>query len=185
MKMNENVQSDRIPEKPEPSPAAPESPAEKRNFFDKVADFFEKMFFGIIEFTGKSIVKLFKWIFSNWRAILRIIYSLGRAILWGMVWLLAIFAGWIAFALEKFLKFWRWVGDHLLDLLREFWAMISAHAGEIWFVIAIIGSVYGLLYVTLKRRAKRKNLPFNGVFSFLHRRKKKPAANEPVADGKK
>ena len=179
--MNENAQSDRIPEKPESSPAAPESTAEKRNFFDKVADFFKKMTIGIVKFTWK----LLRWIFSNWRAILRIIYSLGRAILWGMVWLLAIFAGWIAFALEKFLKFWRWVRDLLLDLLREFWAVVADHAGEIWFVIAIIGSVYGLLYVTLKRRAKRKNLPFNGVFPFLHRRKKKPAANEPVADGKK
>ena len=126
----------------------------------------------------KFIVKVVEYIIgADWRKILKNIYSMWRAIFWCTVWLLAIFAGWIVFALETFLKFWRWVGDVLIDLLHDFWAVVADHAGEIWFVIAIIGSIYGLFRVTLKQP--------DWFLYLLHCWKKTPVKEASVADDKK
>ncbi len=145
----------------------------KRGFFDVIADFFKLMVFGIFKFTfikiPKYIYKLLSW--ENIKAVIKFFYSIWRALFWCTVWLGIVFAAWIAFGLKQFLNFWQGIGRGILHMLTAFVNIIIANAGPIWFVIAIIGSIYGLAYMTLKKRAKKKGVPFRGVFGFLRRKK--------------
>ena len=145
----------------------------KRSFFDIIADFFKLMVLGILKFTfikiPKFICKLLSW--ENIKAVIKFFYSIWRALFWCTVWLGIVFAAWIAFGLKQFLNFWQGIGRYILQLLAAFANIIVANAGPIWFVIAIIGSIYGLVYMTLKKRATRKGVKFKGVFGFLHRKK--------------
>jgi len=156
----------------------------KRDFFELVGDFFQKMTVGIFKFAFYKLpVSIIKFILGmDFRAIIKRLYSIGRIIFWFTVWVLAIFVGWIAFALQQFLNFWRWVWTKIVDFAQIIWSFVSDNIGPIWFIIAIIGSIYGLLYVTLRHRAKRKNRPFNGVFPFLHRKRNKSSAGETAND---
>ena len=193
--MSDDVKKTKTPDQPAMTAKSPNGDAtgpdaaeqgERRNFFDVIADFFKTMTIGVIKFAFVKLPKAI-WDFivgTDWRKVLKRIYSMWRAIMWCSIWLFVIFAGWIAFALEKFLSFWRWVGNWILDVLLAFWTLIMDNAGPIWFVIAIIGSVYGLLYVTLKRRARRKNIPFHGVFGFLRRKKAQKSAPEENGNAK-
>ena len=172
------------PENPDAVNATSVEPEEesegRRDFFERIGDFFQKMTVGIFKFAFYKLpVFIVKFILGmNFRAILKRLYNIGRIIFWFTVWVLVIFVGWIAFALQQFLNFWRWVWTKIVDLAQIIWLFVSDNIGPIWFVIAIIGSIYGLLYVTLRHRAKRKNRPFNGVFPFLHRKRNKDSAGE-------
>ena len=145
------------------------APPEKRYFFDVIGDFFERMTIGIFKFA------FYKFPVFIYRLISRRILGFIRAVFWCTVWLFVICAAWLLTAFEAFLEFWRGIWHIIRDLLIA----MKDYAGPIWFCIAIAGSVYGLLYVTLKWRAKKKNVPFNGVFSFLRRRKKQNSSNIP------
>lgn len=148
----------------------------KRGFFDVIADFFKLMVKGILKFTfiriPKFIFKLFD--IDNLKAAIKFLYRMWRAVFWCTLWLAIVFAAWIAFGLKQFIGFWSRIGDHIWNILCIFGNIIVANAGPIWFVIAIIGSIYGLAYRTLKKRAKKKGVPFRGVFGFLRRKKAIP-----------
>lgn len=145
-----------------------QKPAEKRYFFDMIGDFFEKMTIGIFKFA------FYKLPLSIYHLISRRVIGLLRAIFWCTVWVLVIGAAWGLAAFDAFLNFWRGVWA----MIREFVLNIQDYIAPLWFCIAIIGSVYGLLYITLHWRAKKQNRPFNGVFSFLRRRKKLPPEDD-------
>lgn len=161
----------------------PDTPSgEEDGILDVIADFFKLMTLGIIKFAFWK-VPLFIWLqlkkFFLW--LRKYLYSVGRAIFWFLVWILIVFAAWIAFGLRQFLRFWSWIGRILANMGSAIWHFLIENAGPIWFVIAIIGSVYGLLYVTLKRRAQKKNIPFYGVFTFLkHRTQPRDGESKPL-----
>ena len=106
---------------------------------------------------------------------------MGRLIFWATAWFFAMLLGFIVFAWGKFIDFWIWVWNKLVYIIDNFipyfikniFPFIKEHGGEIWLVIAAIGSLYGIVYVTLKRRATKRNIPFYGVFGFLKRKKNK------------
>ena len=135
------------------------APAEKRYLFDLIGDFFEKMTIGILKF---AFVKLPVFV---WRLIRERLRGLFRAVFWSTLWLFIICAAWVMAAWQTFVDFWReaWVAlQNLLLCVRD-------NIGMIWFLIAMIGSVYGLLYVTRKWREQMKQR----ISSFLRRRKEK------------
>lgn len=156
---------------------------EKKAFFDAVADFFQLMTKGIFVFAFYKLpCKIIKWIINlNYIAILKFLFSMWRAVLWISIWISVVFAAWILLALEKFVQFWTFVGQQIWRFIKfiaeHFFHILREYGPEIWFGIAVIGSIYGLLYLTLKRRAQKKNVPFHGVFGFL--RKKKKEENPP------
>ncbi len=182
--MKNDVKKTETPETPAVTAKSPDGKAAdhgtgkqafRRNLFDVIADFFKAMTLGIFKFAIiKLPVSIWKFVMgTDWRKVLKCIYSMWRVIAWSSIWLILIFAGWIAFALEKFLNFWRIVGNWIIDHLRVFWMLISDNAAPIWFVIAIIGSVYGLLYVTWKRGILKTVV--SKIASGFRRRKKTPA----------
>ena len=192
--MNDDVKKTETPDQPAVTANSPDGNAvdhdpdtankdADKNFLDVIADFFMTMTIGIIKFAviklPSAIWKFFKSV--DWLKVLKRLYSMWRVIMWCSIWLFVIFAGWIAFALEKFLSFWRFVGNWILDLLRAFWTLIVDNAGPIWFVIAIIGSVYGLFYVTWKRGFWKKIFS-RGAFRFLRRKNAQEQAAEEKVD---
>ena len=104
---------------------------------------------------------------------------MGRLIFWLTIWIFTMLLGFIAFAWQKFVNFWIWIWDKLVYFVENFipvflkhvWPFFKEHGGEIWLVIAAIGSLYGILYVTLKKRAQKRNQPFNGLFKWLKKNK--------------
>ncbi len=151
------------------------------NIFDVIGDFFAKMLKGIFVFVFcKLPIELWK-IISNieqLKKILKYLYSIVRAIVLCLLWIVVVFLGWWFFLREQFIRFWQKVWEltcmfffHTLDFFK-------ANAGWIWMIVALSGSIYGLLYVTLKRRASRQGKEFKGVFGWLKRHKK--ADNEPA-----
>ena len=158
---------------------------ETRGMFDSVADFFKVMTLGIFKFAFYKL-PLFIWeqiSKIDVLSIFRYLRGIGRALFWCLVWLSIVFAAWIAFGLKQFLRFWTWIGGRLANMGGAFLHFFIENAGPIWFVIAIFGSIYGLLYITLKRRARRRNIPFTGVFAFLKRRRNKTNGFAPERDG--
>ena len=151
-----------------------------KNIFDWLADFFEKMTRGVFKFTWKML----KWLYLNFgkilKKILHYLRAMGRLIFWFTIWIFTMLLGFIAFAWQKFVNFWIWVWDKLVYFVENFipfftkyvWPFLKEHGGEIWLVIAAIGSLYGILYVTLIKRAKKRNQPFKGIFGWLKRSKK-------------
>ena len=150
-----------------------------KNIFDRLADFFEKMTIGALKFPWEML----KWLYLNIRKILAIILkylgAMGRLIFWITIWIFTMLLGFIAFAWQKFVNFWSWVWDKLVYFVENFipvflkhvWPFLKEHGGEIWLVIAAIGSLYGILYVTLKKRAQKRNQPFKGIFGWLKKNK--------------
>lgn len=141
--------------------AAAAEQVDTRNIFDRIGDFFFRMVKGVFIF---AILKLPHLI---WRCItcveyLKFILKYTKSILWAVfwftVWVAIVFAAWMAFGWEAFVRFWTAVGDLLLDLLMAIWNVIYGNFGVIWMVIALIGSVYGLIFVTLKKRRSRRNV---------------------------
>lgn len=63
------------------------------------------------------------------------------------------------------------MGAGIGNILTAFGNFVVDNAGPIWFIIAICGSIYGLLYRQLKKNAAKKGVPFRGVFAFLRRKK--------------
>jgi len=138
--------------------AGKKAPAEKRYLFDFIGDFFEKMTIGILKF---AFVKLPVFV---WRLIRERLRGLIRAVFWSTLWLFIICAAWMMAAWQTFVNFWReaWVA------LQSLLLCVGENIGVIWFVIAMIGSVYGLCYVTRKWREQMMER-----ISFLLRRKEK------------
>ena len=135
-------------------------PADTRNIFDRIGDFFFRMVKGVFIF---AILKLPRLI---WRCVtcveyLKFLLKYTKSILWAVfwftTWVAIVFAAWMAFGWEAFVGFWTAVGDLLLDLFIAIWNVIYGNFGVIWMVIALIGSVYGLIFVTLKKRRSRLN----------------------------
>lgn len=164
---------------------------ENKDFLDCVSDFFEKMVRGILIFAfykfPKYIIKAI-WNINYLKNFLIYTWKVLRITFWVTSWLLLILAGWIAFHFQDFLKFMR---DTVFKFLSHIWAQfgylihdtynyIVAHSGPIWLIIALVGSMYGLAYVTLKRIAKKRNKEFRGVFGFLKRKKKVNEGNSVV-----
>lgn len=150
-----------------------------KNIFDRLADFFEKMTIGVFKFAWKML----KWLYLNFgkifAKILHYLRAMGRLIFWITIWIFTMLLGFIAFAWQKFVNFWIWVWDKLVYFVENFipvflkhvWPFLKEHGGEIWLVIAAIGSLYGILYVTLKKRAQKRNQPFKGIFGWLKKNK--------------
>ena len=160
-----------------------------KNIFDSWADFFKKMTIGIFIFAWK----LFKWIGVNFvdiiKKICRILHSMGRLILWFTLWVLTMLLGWVAFAMQKFINFWIWVWYKLVyivenlipQFLKNIWPFLQEHGGEIWLVIAAIGSLYGIVYVA---RKTMNNVSLRGIFGLLKRNKKtQPTDNKEKENG--
>lgn len=149
-----------------------------KNIFDRLADFFKKMTIGIFIFAWK----LFRWFGVNFVDILKKIYrllcSMGRLILWFTLWVLTMLLGWVAFAMQRFINFWIWVWHKLVyfvenlipQFLKNIWPFLQEHGGEIWFVIAAIGSLYGIVYVARKTMHK---VSWRSIIESLKRNKNK------------
>ena len=136
---------------------------------------------GIFVFVfGKLPLKLWRVIsnIEHLKKFFRYLYSIARAILLCVLWIVAVFLGWWIFLREQFERFWRAVWDWICMLLCHTLVFLRANAGWIWMVLALMGSAYGLLYVTLKRRAKKKGKEFSGVLGWLHRKKKEASSTD-------
>lgn len=72
-------------------------------------------------------------------------YSIARVFFLALLWVAVVFPGFIL----RVNTGWEWI----------------------WTILALLGSAYGLLYVTLKRRARRKGKEFRGFFGWMRRRK--------------
>lgn len=146
----------------------------RENIFDVIGDFFAKMLKGIVVFVFcKFPVKLWKIIsdIEQLKNILRYLASIVRAIILCVIWVAIVFLGWWVFLREKFVAFWKMVWEAMHGLFLHTFNFIKGNAGWLWMILAISGSIYGLLYVTLKRRAERDGKEFLGVFGWLRRKK--------------
>lgn len=116
---------------------------------NKIGDFFSKMIRGIIVF---AFVKLPIWMFRSLFTMkwLRLFISAWRALMLMMIWIAIVFAAWLAWDMEKFIRFWRTTWMHCQELLLSALEVIRSHGEQIWFCIALIGSVYGLVFLPAK-----------------------------------
>ena len=116
---------------------------------NKIGDFFSKMIRGIIVF---AFVKLPIWMFRSLFTMkwLRLFISAWRALMLMMIWIAIVFAAWLVWDMEKFIRFWRTTWMLCQKLLHLAWAVIRLHGDQIWFCIALIGSVYGLVFLPAK-----------------------------------
>ena len=71
----------------------------------------------------------------------------------------------------------------LHGIVKVLWDFLVANAGVIWTVIALLGSIYGILYVTLKKRAKKRGVEFRGVFR--HKVKRRSEVTETAEESTK
>ncbi len=116
---------------------------------NKIGDFFSKMIRGIIVF---AFVKLPIWMFRSLFTMkwLRLFISAWRALMLMMIWIATVFAAWLAWDMEKFIRFWRTTWMRCQELLLSALEVIRSHGEQIWFCIALIGSVYGLVFLPSK-----------------------------------
>lgn len=116
---------------------------------NKIGDFFSKMIRGIIVF---AFVKLPIWMFRSLFTMkwLRLFISAWRALMLMMIWIATVFAAWLAWDMEKFIRFWRTTWMRCQELLLSALEVICSHGEQIWFGIALIGSVYGLVFLPAK-----------------------------------
>lgn len=116
---------------------------------NKIGDFFSKMIRGIIVF---AFVKLPIWMFRSLFTMkwLRLFISAWRALMLMMIWIATVFAAWLAWDMEKFIRFWRTTWMRCQELLLSALEVIRSHGEQIWFCIALIGSVYGLVFLPAK-----------------------------------
>lgn len=116
---------------------------------NKIGDFFSKMIRGIIVF---AFVKLPIWMFRSLFTMkwLRLFISAWRALMLMMIWIAIVFAAWLAWDMEKFIRFWRTTWMHCQELLLSALEVIRSHGEQIWICIALIGSVYGLVFLPAK-----------------------------------
>ncbi|MBP1588896.1 MAG: hypothetical protein ILO10_01725 [Kiritimatiellae bacterium] len=137
-----------------------DEPAEEhKNLFDIIGDFFYRMVKGIFIFAFWKLPKLIWKIVFNIEFIKRCLKyakSIVRAIFWGVLWVAIVFAAWMAFGWQKFVDFWTAVGNWLWHVLLHIGVFFANNFGVIWMVVALMGSVYGLIFVTLRRRKKRR-----------------------------
>lgn len=160
-------------------------------FFDRIGDFFQKMTLGIVRFAFVELpVRLFRMLFNwkRWLDILRFLKRFGRAVFWVVTWLFLIQAYFIIRDVAKFLNFWRDVWNYVVTcflhgIVKVLWDFLVANAGVIWTVIALLGSIYGILYVTLKKRAKKRGVEFRGVFR--HKVKRRSEVTETAEESTK
>ena len=152
-----------------------ESKNQHESSFDIIADFFKRMTIGILRFVFLKIPdfiwKGIRYLFREFPTVLAFLKKIWRMVFWFTAWVMIVFAAWLAFGFKQFVRFWAWVGSGILSILTACGNFVVDNAGPIWFIIAICGSIYGLLYVSLKKRAKKKGVPFRGVFAFLRRKK--------------
>ena len=148
---------------------------EQRNIFDHIGDWFKKMLIGIFIFVFQKLpVRLWKIIsdFERLKKYFKYLYSIIRAVVLGLLVFIIICLGWIVFWYEKFIAFWQYCWEKIMDFFSYVLMLIRLNAGWIWMVLTICGCIYGLLYVTLKRRAQRQGKAFNGLFGWLRKNKK-------------
>jgi len=130
-----------------------------RNIFDRIGDFFYRMVKGILIFAIFKLPKII-WRFvtsiERLKFLLKYTRSVVRAIFWMVAWITIVFAAWMAFGWQAFVRFWTGVAEVLLDCLLAAWTIFMDHFGTIWMIIALIGSAYGLIHVSIKRRRERK-----------------------------
>ena len=150
-----------------------------RNIFDIIGDFFAKMLKGIFVFVFcKLPVKIWQVIsdIEQLKKIFKCLYSILRMVVLVLLWVAVVFLGFWIFMKEKLIEFvtslWRNVWSGICNLFLHTFEFLKDNAGWIWMILALCGSMYGLLYVTLKRRAKKKGKEFRGVFGWMRRRKK-------------
>ena len=151
----------------ETEPQNPESTSdiekERRNIFDAIGDFFLKMVKGVFIFAFWKLPRFLWRLIVNIR-VWRYIKSISRAIFWAAVWFVVVFGAWITFDFERVKRVFLWLRDvfidRLVDIVIHFFQYIHSYANEIWIIIALFGSAYGLAYVSVKSvkriRAKRK-----------------------------
>ena len=157
-----------------------------KNTFDQIADFFEKMTIGIFRFARKMLVWLKCNIWQIITAIIRYVRAMGRLIFWIAIWLFSMLLGFVVFSFDRFINFGVWIYNKLIHLVQVFiphflkhiFPFLKEHGGEIWLAVAALGSLYGILYVPIKRRT---NISFKSIFSWL----KKKKSDETSADNKK
>ena len=146
----------------------------QKNIFDAIGDFFAKMLKGIFIFVFCKIpVNLWNLLsdIEQLKKLLKYLYSIIRAIVLCAIWIVVVFIGWWFFLREQFIKFWLQVWDLVLQFYFHTLVFLKENAGWIWMILALCGSIYGLLYVTLKRRSKRLGKDFHGVFGWLKKSK--------------
>lgn len=133
---------------------------DSRNIFDRIGDFFFRMVKGVFIFAILKLPRII-WRFvtcvEHLKFLLRYAKSIIRAVFWFVAWVTIVFAAWMAFGWEAFVRFWSAVGELMVNIMISLWNMLYENFGIIWMVIALIGSVYGLIFVTLKRRRSRRN----------------------------
>ena len=124
-------------------------------FLKKVADFFERMSCGIIVFLFKTIpVKICNWI----RRLFELLFNSMRLIFWFLIWVLLVSAGFMIFQWNEFVRFcisvWHWIVYFTKSIgpffVRCVYPFLQEYGGWLWMVVAVVGSVYGLL--VLKKR---------------------------------
>lgn len=123
--------------------------------FDRIGDLFSKMVRGVFAFAFKTLpVTLWHLLFNQ--RLFRLVKSAARMIFWIAIWIVVIFASWLLIDIEKFKDFWKTVLDICLECIQELAGLVGVYANEVWIVIALIGSVYGLLYLPTRRFYRRR-----------------------------
>ena len=136
-----------------------EKETSQRNVFDQIGDFFLKMIKGIFAFVFCKIPKKIWEIIRDLerlKRILRYLYSIMRALVLCLVWISLVFFGWWFFLRDQFIAFWKNVWGLFCYIFGSFLEFLWDQSAWIWMILALCGSVYGLAYVTLKKRAKKK-----------------------------
>ena len=137
-----------------------------RNIFDIIGDFFAQMLKGIFIFIFCKVpIKIWE-IISNveqLKKLIKLLYSFFRALILCLIWIGIVFLGWWYFLNEQFIKFWCGVWKRLCLAFTNLQLFLKANAGWMWMILALCGSFYGLMYLTLKRRKKRKQAKDNNT----------------------
>lgn len=123
-------------------------------FFNWMGDQFAKMVGGIIHFVPRFFRAIFRWLISE--KLRNLIKAVVRAVVWMCVWVIVVFGLYLVFDYE-------WVMSLMMDVLaflqKNFaWLIkiLKMNAKEIWTTLALIGSLYGLIYGTVRWWRRKK-----------------------------
>lgn len=117
--------------------------------FDKTGSLFSKMVRGIFVFIFQRLPV------GLWHAFIndkfgKLVWAFVTMMLWASMWIVLVFASWIIIDIEKFKKFWLSVWQFCWKYIDIDFGFVVSYLDDIWIGLALLGSVYGLLFVPAK-----------------------------------
>ena len=122
--------------------------------FNWIGDQFAKMVGGIVHFIPRFFRAIFTWLISA--KLRNLIKAVLRTIMWMCIWIVVVFGLYFVFDMDRVLMLLTTVATYLQRNFAWLIKIVKMNAKEIWMTLALIGSLYGLVYGTVKWWRRKK-----------------------------